>query len=221
MRPTFKVITEILRSHPNARAAELDSGFTTEQIAAMLLQEMDAAPNQRARDAMFSAAMGYVGIYTAGVDDFDRGTEEHLRSMGHRDATDRRALELSAQSRHSPQFVSAERIAYLRDKGAQSSLQQGLSDRLRSRDREFTRHNPTTGEVAPHLRASADDDRDRRAALAAAIATGSRERGINRIDGEFTSLRDTVSAAFDAEDEWQSQQDPLQSDRLANLSDAV
>lgn len=220
MRPTFGNIAAILRSHPGAAQAERVSGLTAEQAAAALLDDMSKAPTAQARDAMFSRAMAAAGVYTSGVEAFDRGVEQILRDMPNRDATERQAQRLSEQSRQSPQYVSPERIRHLRDIGAQSSLQQGIGDRLRSRDAERAKHDKPMLPERPEHRAWADDQRDRRSALAAAIASSNGDDHLHLRD-EHASLRDSLGAAWDAHESNEAERDPLTDERLQSLSDAV
>ncbi|MFT3955648.1 MAG: hypothetical protein QM722_15055 [Piscinibacter sp.] len=220
MRPTFGNIAAILRSHPGAAQAERASGLTAEQAAAALLDDMSKAPTAQARDAMFSRAMAAAGIFTKGVADFDAGTEALLRDAPNRDATERQAQRLSEESNKSPQFVSAERIRHLRDIGAQSSLQQGLSDRLRSRDAHATQRDKPMLPERPEHRAWADDQRDRRSALAAAIASSDDGDHLHLRD-EHASLRDSLGASWDAHEARDAERDPLTDERLRSLSDAV
>lgn len=223
MRPTYANLVAIFRSHPAAAEATRLSGCTPEQAAAILLDNMAAASTPQARDRIFSEAMAAAGIYTAGVEAFDRGTEQMLREMPNRDATARHAQRMSEQSRRMPQYASPERIAALRNAAAQSSLTQGLADRMRATDRRREEHDGK--DAAPrreHIERDRDDGRDLRSALRASVASTPPHRwGLSLRHDDERSLRDTLSEAFAANDIRESERDPLQDERLLSISDTV
>jgi hypothetical protein len=223
MRPTYGNLVAIFRSHPAAAEATRLSGCTPEQAAAIVLDNMSSAPSGQARDRIFSEALGAAGIYTAGVEAFDRGTEQMLRDMSNRESTERHAHRMSEDSRRMPAYSSPERIAKLRDVAARSSLTQGLGDRLRASDRHLEQHD---GKGILPARAlidrDRDDRRDLRSALLASVASTAPDRyALNLHHDENRSLRDTLREAFTADDIRTEDADPLTDERLLSMSDAI
>jgi len=217
MRPTYDTALAIFMSDPDRAVREQRSGLTTPQAVANLFDAMDKAPDHRTRDAIFSNALAGTGVYTSGVEAFDRGTEQMLRDMGNRDATERYAQRMADESHRTPVPWSAERIRSLRDVAAKASLTQGLADRMRGRDQS------EQGDPVPRnarLAASGDDARDRRSALLSAVASNEQGDGIVRVR-EAPTLRDSLADAFDVHADIEAQADPLLDESLRSMSNAV
>lgn len=218
MIPTYDVILAILQTDPDAAMRQLHSGITDAQAAALLIDAMHRAPSERSRDLMFSNAMAQVGVYTDGIEAFDRGTENMLRDMGNRDAAQHVAQRMAQDSQRTPIPATPERILALRDVAAKASLTQGLTDRMRSRDqREYGDRTATPRNE--RLTHAVDDDRDRRSALRAALATAKADDTV-RVR-EAPTLRDAVADSFDAHADIAEQADPLLDDSLRAMSNAV
>jgi hypothetical protein len=222
MRPSVKTVAAIFRSHPHAADAQRLTGMTPEQAAAQLLIDMDRAPNDRARDALFSHTMAAVGIFTTGVDAFNKGTQQMLDQMGTDPARiDREARRMSEDSRRSPQFVEPERIKHLHGVARASSLQQGLSDRMRERDRHQAAHEPAAVPTNHRAEQGREDSRDLRAALSAAVASSVPDDSHVTLRHEHESLRDTLTSAFDVHEALDTMRDPWGDPALLSASDAV
>ena len=212
-------LAAIFASHPNAERACRVTGITNEQAAAFVLDKMAQAPTARQRDQIFSNVMGAVGIFTSGVEAFDRGSEEMLERMGSKHA-EREAQRMSEESRRTPHYSTPERILAVRQVAQQSSLQQGLSDRMRASDELAAKHAGADLPSTPRVQAFQDDERDRRSALNAAIASSRPETGTLPL-AERATLRETLSAAFDAHAAVEEDRDPLADERLLSMSDAI
>jgi hypothetical protein len=241
MRPTLKLLSAWFASDPDAAYATQVSGLTPEQAAAQLLDRMDRAPNAKARDELFSAAMAHTGVFVDGVDAFVKGSTDLLEQLSNERTRERNIDRLSEESRYSSRPVPRERIAHFHQLAVQSSAQQRLSDRMRERDAEAAKHErPTVPALSAHRQAQVDDERDRYAALRAAVATASNDDGLVRLGREYgvrtgsggepdygdrfaahRGLRDTVAAAFEAHADIEAHRDPLQDERLQSMSDAV
>ena len=220
MRPSYKVLTAAFMSEPSVQRFQKRTGITPEMLAAELLTLMDNAPNPRARDAIFSRAMGDIGIFTPGVDAFNRGTEKMLRGMGNRDATEKQALRMSEESRGTQRYVSPERIKFLRDVAAHSSLQQGLADKMRATDRHQAVHEMPLLPERARVTTDREDQQDRRAALMTSIAHSSSSDHV-RLDREHDTLRDTLRASFELHEDIAAAVDPLADEALIRMSDSV
>jgi hypothetical protein len=225
LRATFDVLVAAFKSDPvRAAYAERESGVTTEQVVAGLLHDMQHAPSVAARDAMFSQAMAAAGIITTDLDAFDKGSEEMLARLESRDTLDERIRALSESSRRTPQYVSPERIRRVVPAFQQARLTQGLADRLRERDAARAHHDdkPLLPERAA-LSESREDDHDRYAALRTAVAIASHDRtGLDIGDPpDDASVRDVLTACFNADAERTAAADPLQDESLRALSNAV
>jgi hypothetical protein len=219
MRPTFDTLVSIFESHPDAAYAQRVSGLTAAQVAAQLLSAMDKAPSTDARDRIFSHAMAAAGVYTSGIDAFDKGSEEMIERTHSRSRIADEAQRMSADSRQTPQFVAPERIAHLAQVAAKASLQQGLADRLRSRDREQARHEVPMLLSSPRLAEHAADTSDRRAALHAAVAATPDDDMIRLPQAD--NVRDALSNAWDMHADIADAADPLDDQGLRDLSNAV
>jgi hypothetical protein len=221
MRPTYDVLLAILESNPGAAYAQQVSGLTAAQAVAQLLDRMSHAADAAARDRLFSSAMACAGIYCDSVASFDRGTDDMLKHMGDRDASERHAQEISQQSRNTPHYWSPERVRKLQEVAAKASLQQRVSDRFRESDRRAQGYEKPA--IPEHHRGhhDRDDAADRRAALTAAVAGSDRGRGVVRLDGDRGSLRETIADAYAVHEELAAGDDPLLNDELRGMSNAV
>jgi hypothetical protein len=220
MRPTYRVLVGAYASHPRMQELTRTVGLTPQMCAAKLIATMNAAPNARTRDAILSNAMACIGIYTEGEAAFDRGTEEMLRNMSDRNSTEKYALRMSEHSRHMPQFASPERVKFLRDVAAQSSLHQGVADRFREHDRDTAAHEPAPIPVNPRAQREGEDRRDGRSALMAAVSTAESHDHV-RLKDEHETVRDSLRAAFSVHEFIADQADPLDDEALLRMSDSV
>ena len=218
MRPTYDAVVTIFESHPQIAAAQREAGVTAAQAAAGLIRRLDTLQPREA-DAHFSKVMAAAGVFTSGIEAFNRGTEEMLEQLESRGTFGARVAKLSEQSRSTPVFVSPERISFVTEKLQQGRLQQGLSDRLRARDAQQAKHETPALAPNPRVQSGRDDDRDRRSAIAAALGSAP-DFGHVRI-AEQENLRDSVAASFDAHVTLASDADPLEDEGLRAMSNAV
>lgn len=223
MRPTYNLLRATFESYPGWRDVFRETGCTPAMAAAIAMKKITDAPTPRERDRIFSEYMHLTGVNTSGFEAFDKGTEAVLNDATNRIAMDKLAQRMSEDSRRSHMYSSPERIKHVLTAGRQSSLTQGLNDRLRARDEQLEKHEPQAdkGPRAALIRSWADDDRDRRSALSAAVLAAPRERGVLKLEDEYENMRDTVRAAFDRTEEHEQLGDPFDNPTLGNLADAV
>lgn len=223
MRPNYNLLRATFESYPGWREIFQETGCTPAMATAIAMKAITDAPTPAARDRIFSNYMHLTGVNTSGFEAFDKGTEAVLNDATNRVAMDKLAQRMSDESRRSHMYSSPERIKHVLTAGRQSSLTQGLNDRLRDRDEQLEKHEPQAekGPRAAQIRSWADDERDRRSALSAAMLSAPRERGVLKLDEEHENVRDTLRAAFDRTEEHEQLQDPFDNPTLGNLADAV
>jgi hypothetical protein len=217
MRPTLKVLTAVLASHAPVVWATRAGITSPERLAAAFLEDLAHCRNAHERDLAFQQGMALAGIQTTSIRDFDRVSEQWLKEAGTGPEKTQAFAQRLADATGNP-HLSAARVQYLIEAGRQSSLAQGMVDRMNAHDEHVDRMNPC--ERTP-ISASARDDRDRRSAVIAAMHSSRDASPLYVRADDDASLRDILATSFDAHEARAADADPLSDERLQSLSDTV